>query len=47
MVKVIPVDAPESRQIKRIGFMAGQVEVPDDFDHMGGAEINTMFEGDI
>jgi len=44
---VIPVDAPESRQVKRIGFMAGQVEIPDDFDHMGEVEITAMFERDI
>jgi prevent-host-death family protein len=45
MVKVIPLDAPEPSQIKRIGFMADQIEVPDDFDSMGAAEIQAMFEG--
>ena len=29
----------------RFGFMAGQIEVPDDFDSMGGPEIETMFGG--
>ncbi len=28
----------------RLGFMAGQIEVPDDFDSMGDAEIGKMFE---
>ena len=27
----------------RLGFMAGQIEVPDDFDSMGGPEIAKMF----
>ncbi len=44
MVKVMPLDAPEPSQIKRFGFMAGQVSVPDDFDRMGEAEIVKMFE---
>lgn len=27
----------------RFGFMAGQIEIPDDFDSMGGPEIEQMF----
>lgn len=46
MVKVIPLNAPEPSQIKRFGFLAGQISVPDDFDRMGEAEILKMFEGD-
>jgi len=46
MVKVIPVDAPDDENIRRIGFMAGHVKVPDDFDYMGEAEITAVFEGD-
>ena len=46
MVKVIPLDAPESSRIKRFGFMAGQISVPADFDRMGEAEIMKMFEED-
>ena len=34
MVKVIPLNTPESTQIKRFGFMSGQISVPDDFDRM-------------
>ena len=44
MVKVIPLDAPGPSQIKRFGFMAGQISVPDDFDRIGEAEIVKMFE---
>lgn len=29
----------------KIGFLKGQVVIPDDFDHMGEAEITEMFEG--
>lgn len=46
MVKVIPLNARESSRIKRFGFMAGQINVPADFDRMGEAEIEKMFEGD-
>ena len=44
LVKVVALDAPEARH--RIGFLAGQVSVPDDFDSMGADEIRTMFSGD-
>ena len=39
MVKVMALNAPEPSQIKRFGFMAGQIQVPDDFDRMGEAEL--------
>lgn len=29
----------------RLGFMAGQIEVPDDFDNMGSPEIEQIFQG--
>ena len=29
----------------RIGFMAGEIKVPDDFDTMDGEEIVDQFEG--
>lgn len=46
MVKVIALDAPESSQKKRFGFMAGQIKVPDDFNTMGAKEIQKLFEGE-
>lgn len=46
MVKVIALNAPEPSQVKRFGFMAGQISVPDDFDTMGATDIEKMFEGD-
>jgi prevent-host-death family protein len=41
LVKVSPVDAPA--QPKRLGFLAGEIAVPDDFDHMGEQEIAALF----
>lgn len=43
MVKVVALDAPDARH--RIGFLAGQISVPDDFDSMGSEEIRTRFSG--
>ena len=45
LVKVVPVDAPAPREINPIGFMKGQLQIPDDFDRMGEAEIEQMFYG--
>jgi prevent-host-death family protein len=44
LVKVVPIDAPTARKIKRLGFMPG-IEVPDDFDTMFQDEIEKMFYG--
>ena len=46
LVKVMALNAPESGQVKRLGFMAGEVTVPDDFDRMGSAEIEQQFGED-
>ncbi|MDB5980629.1 MAG: antitoxin of a toxin/antitoxin system, phd-like [Pseudomonas sp.] len=35
LVKVMSLTSPEPAQVKRLGFMAGQINVPDDFDRMG------------
>lgn len=44
MVKVSALDAPESSQVKRLGFLAGQITVPDDFNSLGADEIRRLFE---
>jgi prevent-host-death family protein len=44
LVKVTALDAPVAGKIKRVGFMAGQIAVPDDFDRMGSAEIERLFD---
>lgn len=46
LVKVVPLDAPTATQVRRIGFMAGQITVPDDFDRMNSAEIERLFGGE-
>ncbi|MEF8754193.1 MAG: type II toxin-antitoxin system prevent-host-death family antitoxin [Accumulibacter sp.] len=43
MVKVTALDAPAAGQVRRLGFMAGRIEVPEDFDRMGDAEIERLF----
>ena len=45
LVKVLPLDAPAAGERKRLGFLAGQVSVPDDFDRMGAEEIAALFGG--
>jgi prevent-host-death family protein len=40
LVKVCALDAPAAMQ--RLGFLAGELAVPDDFDRMG--ECATFFE---
>jgi prevent-host-death family protein len=45
LVKVVPLSAPEAAQVKRVGFLAGQVRVPADFDRMGDEVINALFSG--
>ncbi len=45
MVKVMAIDAQEAGQKKRLGFLAGQITVPDDFDELGRAEIEGLFGG--
>lgn len=41
LVKVSALDAPETPQ--RLGFLAGEIAVPADFDRMGESEIAAMF----
>ncbi|OHD78921.1 MAG: prevent-host-death protein [Spirochaetes bacterium RIFOXYC1_FULL_54_7] len=45
MVKVTALAAPEAGKIKRLGFLAGQITVPDDFDRIGVEEIAQLFGG--
>jgi prevent-host-death family protein len=46
LVKVMALNAPEAGQRRRLGFMAGQISVPDDFDRMGNAAIERLFGGE-
>jgi prevent-host-death family protein len=44
LVKVVALDAPKVP--RRLGFMAGEIAVPEDFDTMGQDEIATLFGTD-
>ena len=44
LVKIVPHNEPTSSP--RIGFLKGQISVPDDFDTMFGDEILAMFLGE-
>ena len=48
MVRIVAIDAPVPAKRKRIGFLAGQVTVPDaqTFNDLGNDEIAAMFGGD-
>ena len=45
MVKVVPLGKAETGTATRLGFMAGEFSVPDDFDQMGSGEIESFFSG--
>lgn len=45
LVKVTAIDAPA--QGKRLGFLSGEISVPDDFNTMGEAEIAQLFGGPL
>ena len=42
MVRVVPLDAPAPNQARRLGFLAGQFNVPADFDRMGSEAIEQL-----
>jgi prevent-host-death family protein len=46
LVKVTALDAPTAGQVRRVGFMVGEIAVPDDLDLMGRTEIEQLFGGD-
>jgi prevent-host-death family protein len=46
MVKVMAIDAPVGKKIRRMGFMKGKISVPDNFDSMFEKEIEQMFYGE-
>ena len=46
LVKVVAVDSPADGTTRRLGFLEGQFTIPEDFDRIGAAEIEAMFDGD-
>jgi prevent-host-death family protein len=43
VVRVTAIEAPLEGQEQRLGFLEGQISVPDDFDQMGAEAIAEMF----
>ena len=46
MVKVLPLSAEEHHHNEKLGFMAGEIITPDDFNTFGASEIEKLFEGE-
>jgi prevent-host-death family protein len=44
VARVIAIDAPEPGKIRRLGFLKGQMKVPEDFDRLGETNIADSFE---
>jgi prevent-host-death family protein len=45
MVKVSPLSEQETKGADKLGFMSGEILVPDDFDSMSSSDILSFFEG--
>lgn len=43
LVKVTAMETPTADRIRRVGFRAGHILVPDDFDRMGETDIEKLF----
>lgn len=43
LVKVIALTTPTDKGVRRLGFMIGQLTIPDNFDRMGSQEIESLF----
>jgi antitoxin (DNA-binding transcriptional repressor) of toxin-antitoxin stability system len=46
LVKVSALNAPTAGQTRRLGFLVGEISVPDDFDAIGRQEIEHLFGGE-
>lgn len=46
LVKVMALDAAAPGQSRRLGFLVGEITVPDDFDRIGREAIEHMFGGE-
>ncbi len=46
MVKVMAIDAPMEKKVRRMGFMKGKISIPDNFDRIFEKEIEEMFYGE-
>lgn len=46
IARVTGIKAPTEGQERRLGFLAGQIDVPEDFDRMDEAMIANLFGAD-
>jgi len=45
LVKVLPLSESDLSGVEKLGFMSGEISVPDDFDTLAAAELAQLFEG--
>ena len=45
MVKVLPLSEGELKGAEKLGFMSGEISVPDDFDSLAARSLVQLFEG--
>ena len=45
MVKVVALEGAAAGASRRLGFMAGEIDVPADFDQMQAPLIEALFDG--
>ena len=43
LVKVMALEAPTGKKVRRLGALEGRFSVPDDFNEMGRVEIERLF----
>ncbi|BBK42415.1 antitoxin [Allostella vacuolata] len=43
IVKVVPLELSETDTGRRLGFLKGELRIPEDFDEMGREEIERLF----
>lgn len=46
VAKLVSLTSSDAGNVKRLGFMVGQLKIPPDFDKMGGDEIEARFHLD-
>ena len=44
IAKMVPIDTAAPSKIKRLGFLKGEMRLPEDFDRMSEGEIEALFE---
>ena len=47
LVKVMALEAPTASEVRRLGFLSGEISVPEDFDRIGSEEIEALFWGQV